>query len=239
MEARPGLRGGAREPLREFQRMEMPGLGIAAAAEVDIGADGCGERVAAEPFDGRVAVVAFQLLDIGDLVPDEAPLVRGLDQAGAPVAVDAVPGDQALDQRLGFLGELPEVVRVLAAELLLQPILVAPLPRVELPAVPPRRAPADLLRFDEGDIDAGLGQVQRRGQSGVAAADDRDMRLLTARERRKYKRRIGGGSVERRDVDHRGKVATASQRRKPGAAREDDGHVARCCTGYGVPSACW
>ena len=56
--------------------------------------------------------------------------------------------------------------------MLLQPILVAPLARVELPAAPPGRAPTDPLRFEQHHIDAGFGEMQRRRQAGVTAADD-------------------------------------------------------------------
>ena len=117
--------------------------------------------------------------------------MRRLDEAVAPVAVDAVARDQVLDQRLRLLGEAPEAVGIVAAEMRLEPVLVAPLAGMELPAVPARSPPADPLGLDQRDIDTGLGEMQRRRQAGIAAADDRDMGLDRLVERRKGERRVG------------------------------------------------
>jgi hypothetical protein len=55
----------------------------------------------------------------------------------------------------------------------------------------PRRTPANLLCFQQRDIDAGFRQVQRRGEAGEAAADDggRDVPLPFQRLRRRWWRR--------------------------------------------------
>ena len=148
MDPRTGLGCGARQPLREFEGMEMPGFGIAAAAEISVGADRGGELVALDPVDGGVAIVAFELVDIGSVVRDQSVLVRRLDQARTPFAVDLVAGDQPLDQALGFFRKRPEVMRVIDAEPRLEPGLVAPLPGMELTAIPSGGPPTDALGLD-------------------------------------------------------------------------------------------
>ena len=55
----------------------------------------------------------------------------------------------------------------------------------------PRCAPADLLRFQHRDVDAGLGQMQRGRKPGEARADDGNgdvtscLQLLCRRRRRR------------------------------------------------------
>ena len=59
---------------------------------------------------------------------------------------------------------------------------VAPLAGADLTAVAPRGAPADTARLEQDHVVAALGQVERRGQPGITAADDADIRTLLAFE---------------------------------------------------------
>ena len=108
--------------------------------------------------------------------------------------------DQSLDQRLRLLGEGPETVGVVMAEMLLEPVLVAPLAGMELAAVAPRRAPADALGLDDGDVDPGFGEMERRREPGVAAAEDGDVHLRRRVECRERQCAVGTRRVERGSV---------------------------------------
>ena len=54
----------------------------------------------------------------------------------------------------------------------------------DLPAIAPRSAVAHGLRFEHGDLVAGLGELQRGRKPGIAGADDADIRRHIAFERR-------------------------------------------------------
>ena len=60
----------------------------------------------------------------------------------------------------------------------------------ELAAVAPRGSPADAVRLEENDRIAALGERQRRGDTGEAAADDADVGLVPSLETR-----ISGASL--------------------------------------------
>ena len=196
----PGAGRGAGDALRELERVEMAGAAVDPAAVIDAGAGRRRHLVAIEPLDQLVAVVAPELVDIGPLFGHEAGLVHGLDQPGAPVAVDTVARDQPEGERLGLLGEPPQRSRLVAAELLFEPVLVAALAGVELAAVTPRGAPADAVGLDHDGADPGLGEVERGRQPGIAAADDRDVGPHVLAEPREGGRGIGRRGVERRGV---------------------------------------
>jgi hypothetical protein len=57
------------------------------------------------------------------------------------------------------------------------------------PGAAPGRAVADLDRFEDSDVDAALGKVQRRRAAGVAGADNRDVRDGVAGQRLCRRRR--------------------------------------------------
>ena len=199
-DAGAGLCRGARQPLREFQRIEMAGAGIAPPAEIDLGADRLAERRPVEPRDLVIAVCVAERLDIGDLVGGEPLAVDSLDQARPPVAGDGVLFDQAERGGLRLFGERPQPAGRVLAEALLQPVLVAPLAGVELAAIAPRRPPADAVGFHQRHVDAGFGQMQRRRQAGVAAADDGDVGGDGLTQRREGERGIGRRGIEGRGV---------------------------------------
>ncbi len=52
-----------------------------------------------------------------------------------------------------------------------------------------RCAPTDFVRFQHGNVDACLGQVQGGGQAGEAGADDSDSNMALAFERLRDRRR--------------------------------------------------
>ena len=113
-----------------------------------------------------------------------AGAVRGNGNAGLEVAVDPVPLDARTHERLRLLGQRPEEPRPLRAQLPLQGELIAPVPAAELPAVAARRAVADAPRLQEHGAKTVLGEMERGGEPGVAAADDADIRARVAVERR-------------------------------------------------------
>ena len=64
-----------------------------------------------------------------------------------------------------------------------------------LAAIAARGAPADLAAFEQHHLQPALGGVKRRRQAGAAAADDHQVGLDIALQRRMVRRRIG-----RRDI---------------------------------------
>ena len=93
----------------------------------------------------------------------------------AEVAVDRLVGDQPLDglvavERLAV--ERPPGLLAVALDQLARTPLVA---RVDDAAVARRGAPAERLRLEERDRDAAPGELARRVDPGVAAADDDDV----------------------------------------------------------------
>ena len=87
----------------------------------------------------------------------------------------------ALHQRLGFLGQGPQVAGVLRPQPGLQIGLVLAQAGVDLAAIAARGAEADRLGFDQDRLCAGLGQMQRGRQARIAAADDADVGRHAAR----------------------------------------------------------
>ncbi len=81
-------------------------------------------------------------------------------------------GDQPLRRRLCFFGQFPEKPRVCLAELRFQLRLAPALTGAKLSTVAPGRSPADTLGFEQYDIIAALGEVQRAGQASEPTTDD-------------------------------------------------------------------
>ena len=140
---------------------------------------------------------------------------------GLQVAGDGVAGDQVADQGAGFFGEVPERAGAGLAGGLLQPVLVLALAGADLAAVAPRGAPADAVRLEQDHVEAGLGEVQRGGEAGVAAADDGDVGGGLALQLRKGRERGGGLGVPAGRVDA-GPVV--------GGQQVESGHASRPCT---------
>lgn len=224
-DAGPGLRGSAGEPVGELERVEMAGAAVEPPAEIVRRPGRRGHLLAVEPGDGLIAVVVAERVDIGALVVDQPRLVDGLDQPRPPVAVDAVARDEAEGQRLRLLGEPPQRPGLVPTELRREPVLVAALAGVELAAVPSRGAPADAVGLDHHRVDARLGEMERRRQPGVAAADDGDVSPHVLAEAREGRGRIGRSGIEGRRVGQvHGAIASRPARPSP---RNNRRHVCR------------
>jgi len=104
-----------------------------------------------------VVVVAGEVLGLGHRLGRVAGLPAGLEIAGGQVAVDAVAGDQRLDQPVGGDGDVPHLARVVAADRGLVFLHRRPRPEPELAAIAPRGAPADAVGLDERNVVTPLG----------------------------------------------------------------------------------
>ncbi|MCY1430516.1 hypothetical protein D9M71_464660 [compost metagenome] len=105
-------------------------------------------------------------------------LHRRVQVAELQVALDAVFLHAAPDDVVAAPAQVPdEVVDVIAQPLahLLAHGAVAGKAAGDLAAVAPAGAPADLVGLDDRDLVTALGQLDRRGDAGEAAADDGDV----------------------------------------------------------------
>ena len=112
--------------------------------------------------------------------------------------------DEPAHQRLGFLRHGEERLGPIAAEE--RDELARPLaqPGVELAAVAPRGAPADLLGLEQQGLVAALGEMQGGGKPGQPAADDAGIDARLAGKGRAGGRRIGrGGIIGLNEARHR------------------------------------
>ena len=124
------------------------------------------------------------MLRLADQRPGMARPVGGDGDAGLEIAFDLVAGDAIAYERLRLLGHRPEKARLFVAQFPLQGGLIAPMPAAELPAVAAGSAVADAPRFEQESAEAALGEVERAGETGIAAADDADVGAHVAVERR-------------------------------------------------------
>ncbi len=189
LERRPGEAEGV------VQGVEVAGVTIEEAAEVALASEHLGHLGARHEAGVRIAVAALQRLGLLLQVKGSGRLVGGGEDAGLEIAGDRVAGDPLLDGRLGLAGELPEKARPLGAEHLFQRGLVEAQVRGDLAAVSPRRAGADPRRLQQHRVVTALGQMQERRETGIAAADDADVGLQAASQRRML-----GHPVRRRDI---------------------------------------
>ena len=96
------------------------------------------------------------------------------------LAGDLVAADQVEREVGGAVGKRDHAAAEVGAEIGLDLIGIVLEARIDLAAIVARCAPARLLRLQHGHVDALLGQMQRGGQPGKAAADDRDRNVLVA-----------------------------------------------------------
>ena len=158
------------------------------------------ERVGAEQF-GRVAEHVLPHLRLGGEPLHDARPMRDQEMAARlRIAIDL------RDERLEGIEALVDLVMHLERDILapaLDPLRAREPSRRVLPlsAVAARAAPAHLVRFQHDGLDAMLArEKQRRRESGVAAADDRDIDVDVLRDRAVVGRRGAGrrGPVGRR-----------------------------------------
>src|SRR3546814_4379768 len=84
-----------------------------------------------------------------------------------------------------LLAEIPQQARSLGADQCGERVRIEPLAATELAAVAARGTPADPPRLQHDCLVAAFGQVQRRCDSGVAAANDTDVAAMIAPQRRR------------------------------------------------------
>ena len=179
-----GRLGGTRHSLSEFQRVQMPAARIQQAAEIARAPHVGLQLPPVEQVHRAITVLAAKLLEpLAEL--DEMPrLGRDVHVVGTVVALDAVLSDERLIEIEGLHRHLEQPFRILASDLGAERLLAGRESEDRLAAAAPRRAVADEIRLEHGDPEPALRQMQRRGAPGEPAADDGDVRLELARERR-------------------------------------------------------
>ena len=128
--------------------------------------------------------------------------VRGLhgrvQVAALEVAVDVVACHALLDHLVPAPAQVPDEVIDLGTQAvahLRAHGFVARQAAGDLAAVAPAGTPADAVGFDDGHLQATLGQLHRRGHAGETAADDRHIHLYRALELRVLGVVVEGGAV--------------------------------------------
>ena len=154
--------------------MEQPAVGDDQRAEVGVRADLFADPVARHDagLDAHEGEVLPGVLEL----PDVRWCVRQLEVADlAEVAVDRLVGDQPLDGLVAVEGlaiERPPGVLAVAGDQLARAPLVA---GMDDPAVPGRRPEAERLGLEQRDRDPAAGQLPRRVDARVSAADHDDV----------------------------------------------------------------
>ena len=105
------------------------------------------------------------------------------------IAILAEALDEVEHEIHGPAGESPQALASLAAERGLDFIGVVFEAGNQLSAVAAGGAPARRLGFEDDGVSAGLGDVERRGKTEIAGADDQDLRVGGADERLESRRR--------------------------------------------------
>ena len=169
--------GGARQPKRVLQRVQVAALGVEQAGLVALGGDVLPQICLAHKAQAVVTpLVRGLFLPIGEQV--HATLQhRGPDMARPEVAGDLVLRNAAADFLCGLLRQAPDGARAVQPQRLLERRHVAGKPKNDLTTVAPGGAPADATGLQQHDALASLGQPQRAVQAGVAGADDEDVGL--------------------------------------------------------------
>jgi hypothetical protein len=180
--------------------MQVAACAVAGAGDVAVGVHGGAQFLALDHADAGVAVFAVEGLDLLAQFPFLPRLDRDMHLSCPVVAVDAVAGDEFALQAQALDGDVPHPTRVRFTEERTELVLPAGDARDGLRAAAAGGAPADAVRFEEGDAAALLGEVQRGGAAGDAATDHADVRHDVALQRRARRLRRGGGGVPGVDV---------------------------------------
>ena len=116
-----------------------------------------------------------------------------LDPGGAlRLRPEAEPLDQVEHEIRRTAGETPQPLAALVAERGLDCVGIVFEARDELAAIAAGGAIAGRLRFEDDDVAAGLGDMERRREAEIAGADDQD---FGGRARRRAARRSGAGTA--------------------------------------------
>ena len=164
---------GTRQAARIAQRMQVAAAVVQHGAEIAVGAGHLPHLLAVQQLHRHAAADAL----LGGAFDSRRAcfIVGRAQRAVLPcLAGDLVAADQVEREVGSTVGKRDHAAAEVGAEIGLDLIGIVLQPRIDLPAIIARCAPARLLRFQHGHVDALLGQMQRRGQPGEAAADDRD-----------------------------------------------------------------
>ncbi len=186
---------GARQTARVAQRMQVAAAIVQHGAEIAVGPGHLPHLFAVQQRHRHAAADA---LFCGVFDSRRACfIVSRAQRAVLPrLAGDLVAADQVERVVGGAVGKRDHAAAELSAEIRLDLVRVVLQPRIDLPAIVARRAPARLLRFQHDCVHALLGQMQRRRQPGKTAADDRDRDIFVRIERRRRRRRHGRIGIE-------------------------------------------
>ena len=179
-----------RQPQAVPQRMQVAGAGVEHGGVEARAVHPSAHLAGADPLQ-RIVVGRLHVVHPAAQLPRLARAGGQVQVAGLPVAIDAVAADALLQQPHAVHRHVPGAARVLAAELALDRLLaVAAVAHDRLAAIAPGSAPARIGALQHHRLDAVfLGQMIGCGESGIAAADDRDIGLDIAFERRVFRRR--------------------------------------------------
>ena len=211
--------GGAGEPGHVFERIEAEADRIGdTAVEMRTGEAARLQLIAVEHALPRAEGIHHELRIGGEITHHRrAVCERDIALAGA-VGVDAFLLQQIADQGDGVVLRLVEGARVFQSvggdDLLPAELRAA---HAAETAVAPGSAPAGIAALQHHRLDAVfLGEVIGGGKPGIAAADDRDIRLDVTLQRRVFRRRFGDGipppARHRRRGIERGRVVEVFHR---------------------------
>ena len=186
---------GPRETARIAERMQISAPSIEHRARVAVRACGALERLALEQPDGRSAPLELRA---GAAYRGRVPRVHGRAQRAVlpRIAVDAVPLHEIEDQRRSGARQSVHAPAEIGAELALHRVRVELEPRIDLSSVAARSAESELLSLEQHHGRARSRRVQRRGESGDAAAHDRHVGAHISLERRRRGRGRCGFCVQ-------------------------------------------
>ncbi len=203
-------RGGQTEQV--FQGVQVQPIGVAPAAVVTLAADAPAQRVALQPLQAGAAVALGEVAPIG--LQGHGAFGRARDEQGAVlrISLDGVTLQALAHQLHGVGGERPDAARGVEPELRLDGRHLAGQPGQHLPAVTPRSHAAHALRFEQGDLKAALGQLQRGAHAREAAAHHAHLRALQAAQRGAWR------SAGHRSLVVRSRAAQALQHAHGGVA---------------------
>ncbi|VVM93551.1 hypothetical protein PS681_02935 [Pseudomonas fluorescens] len=174
--------------------MNVAALHVQQTTNVSIGADFATNLSRIKHLQIAVAVTFPAALLLGQTV--ELFLVHCCeDAARAVVAFDVVFLDARTDDVGAFEDHAAEDFRSLVAVARFDHVDVAAVGVDELTAVATAGAVADFCRFQHRHFVAGFGEEQRRGQAGVAGADDADVALDRLFQNREVYDFVAGGGV--------------------------------------------
>ena len=159
-----------------------------------------------------VAVLLAQLAGIIAAVRVEPRAVIGVQQPRLIADGYRVLGRKRLNQHRRLDANAVRLARIINTDHLLQLVLLDPLAHARLTPVAPRRAPARPVGIQDHHRPTALGTMQSRTQPGKAPADDADIRLNRARQRRPLNGPNRCGGIVRRGIAPNRVVVLVEQR---------------------------